>query len=304
MIFRWDFLFYIIRNYKMKVPTNLVVDAVRYYKEKLSSIYPVHEAQQMVYLLLEDFFGFTRINLAMKPDLRLSESEMLELHFAVKDLLKHKPLQYVSGKAWFYGRVFSVNEQVLIPRHETELLVEEVLAFLKERKQKKVLDLGTGSGCIAVSIALEDKAADLTAVDISQKAIEMAAHNADALGAHVHFIEGSIFNRQLFHRDTRFDVIASNPPYVTDSEKSEMRNNVIEWEPHAALFVPDEDPLLFYKEIAVLAQQHLVSGGLLALEINERFGQELADLLQESGFSKVQLQQDIHKKDRLLSAIR
>ena len=288
----------------MKVPTNLVVDAVRYYKEKLSSIYPEHEAQQMVYMLLEDFFGFTRINLAMQPDLRLSESEMLELHFAVKDLLKHKPLQYVSGKAWFYGRVFSVNEQVLIPRQETELLIKEVLSFLKERKQKKVLDLGTGSGCIAVSIALEDKDSDVTAVDISQKAIEMATHNAHTLGAKVKFIEGSIFNNQLFSSNVRFDVIASNPPYVTNAGKLDMRSNVLEWEPHSALFVPDEDPLVFYREIVRMAQQHLVSGGLLALEINERFGQELADLLQASGFNNVQLKQDIHNRDRMLSAIR
>lgn len=304
MIFRWDFFFLHHWNCKMKVPTNLVVDAVRYYKEKLTGIYPEHEAQQMMYLLLEDFFGFTRINVAMQPDLRLSESEMLELHFAVKDLLRHKPLQYVSGKAWFFGRAFKVNEQVLIPRQETELLVEEVLSFLKERKQKKVLDLGTGSGCIAVSIALEDMDAEVTAIDLSKAALDTAAFNAHAMGAKVDFIEGSIFNNQLFSSNIRFDVIASNPPYVTNTEKSEMRSNVLEWEPHTALFVPDDDPLVFYREIARLAQQHLVSGGLLALEINERFGYELADLLHASGFSKVQLHQDIHNKNRLLSAIR
>lgn len=286
----------------MKVPTNLVKDAVRYYSSKLSALYPEHEALQMMFWLLEDFFEHTRKDISLNPDIRLSESELLQLHFAVKELLQHKPLQYVTGKAWFYNRFFTVNEAVLIPRPETEILVQEVVSFAEKLDNGKVLDIGTGSACIAISLALECPQWDITAMDISIDALEVAKKNASIHGVNIRFLEADILQNENMDSLTKYDVIVSNPPYVRMMEKREMRLNVLNWEPHEALFVPDEDPLLFYKAIAAFAKRSLHQGGFLALEINEQLSDETVALLHDFDFQDLLVHFDIHQKKRLLTA--
>lgn len=268
----------------------------------MTVLYPEHESRQMLYWLVEDFFGFTPQHLALNSDLRLSESELLKVHFAIKDLLKYKPLQYITGKAWFYGRIFQVNPHVLIPRQETELLVSKALEFLNHRPEKRVLDMGTGSGCIAISLALECEGSKVMAIEKYLPALELAQSNAAALQAAVEFVQGDLMavNQKLLTHE--FDLIVSNPPYVTESDKKLMRNNVIDWEPEHALFVPDDEPLLFYKPLATLARLHLAKGGMLIVEINERFAEPVKQLLIEQGFSNIRLSMDIHDKARLVSA--
>jgi len=286
----------------VKVPSNLLSDIIRHYQAKLTVLYPEHESRQMLYWLVEDFFGFTPQHLALNSDLRLSESELLKVHFAIKDLLKYKPLQYITGKAWFYGRIFQVNPHVLIPRQETELLVSKALEFLNHRPEKRVLDMGTGSGCIAISLALECEGSKVMAIEKYLPALELAQSNAAALQAAVEFVQGDLMavNQKLLTHE--FDLIVSNPPYVTESDKKLMRNNVIDWEPEHALFVPDDEPLLFYKPLATLARLHLAKGGMLIVEINERFAEPVKQLLIEQGFSNIRLSMDIHDKARLVSA--
>ncbi len=286
----------------MKVPSNLLSDIIRHYQAKLTVLYPEYESRQMLYWLVEDFFGFTPQHLALNPDLRLSESELLKVHFAIKDLLKYKPLQYITGKAWFYGRIFQVNPHVLIPRQETELLVSKALEFLSHRSEKRVLDMGTGSGCIAISLALECEGSKVMAIEKYLPALELAQSNTAALQAAVEFVQGDLMdvNQKLLTHE--FDLIVSNPPYVTESDKQLMRNNVIDWEPEHALFVPDNEPLLFYKPLATFARLHLAKGGMLIVEINERFAEPVKQLLIEQGFSNIRLSMDIHDKARLISA--
>ncbi len=286
----------------MKVPSNLLSDIIRHYQAKLTVLYPEYESRQMLYWLVEDFFGFTPQHLALNPDLRLSESELLKVHFAIKDLLKYKPLQYITGKAWFYGRIFQVNPHVLIPRQETELLVSKALEFLSHRSEKRVLDMGTGSGCIAISLALECEGSKVMAIEKYLPALELAQSNTAALQAAVEFVQGDLMdvNQKLLTHE--FDLIVSNPPYVTESDKQLMRNNVIDWEPEHALFVPDNEPLLFYKPLATFARLHLAKGGMLIVEINERFAEPVKQLLIEQGFSNIRLNMDIHDKARLVSA--
>ncbi len=288
----------------MKVSTNLLKDILHHYTDRLRTIYPEEEAKQLMWLLVEDLFSYSRQQLALHPDIRLSESEMLEVHFAVKDLLKHKPVQYVLGSAYFYGRAFYVNEHVLIPRPETEMLVAEALKLLSVRKSKHMLELGTGSGNIAISIALEQPDASVLAVDISEKALVVAQKNAEMHKARLEFLQADMLKPKVLAFDTSFDVIVSNPPYVRNSEKAFMRQNVLDWEPEDALFVSDEDPLKYYRAIAEIAGLHLQEDGLLLVELNEALGKETADLMKQYGFEDVQIKQDIHLKVRLLIARR
>lgn len=288
----------------MKVSTNLLKDILHHYTDRLRTIYPEEEAKQLMWLLVEDLFSYSRQQLALQPDIRLSESEMLEVHFAVKDLLKHKPVQYVLGSAYFYGRSFYVNEHVLIPRPETEMLVAEALKLLSAHKSKHLLELGTGSGNIAISIALEQPDTSVLAVDISKKALAVAQKNAEMHKAQLKFLRADMLNPPALAFETSFDVIVSNPPYVRNSEKAFMRQNVLDWEPADALFVSDEDPLKYYRAIAEIAGIYLRDKGLLLVELNEALGKETADLMKHYGFDDVHIKQDIHSKDRLLIARR
>ncbi|MCR5037103.1 MAG: peptide chain release factor N(5)-glutamine methyltransferase [Bacteroidales bacterium] len=297
----------------MKTPSNSVRDCRKYYVSQLESIYGSDEANALIMILLEHYFNIDRVKIALEPDLRLSESELLTLHFAVKELLKNKPVQYIIGETEFYGLRFFVNENVLIPRPETQEMVEMIANFARRdnacviRTGCKIIDIGTGSGCIAISLAKLIQNSDVIAVDVSEKALEVAKKNAEANGVNVHFVLDDILNPHVKthgRASQQFDIIVSNPPYVCESEKSEMRANVLEHEPSSALFVPDSDPLIFYRKILEFAQKALKPDGQIWFEINEKFGKETTELCREKGFKNFEIIKDFRGKERVVRANR
>ena len=286
----------------MKVPSNLVKDIRKYYCEQLCSIYDKEEANAMILILFDHYFKIDRVRMALEPNLRLSESEMLTFHFAVKDLLKNKPLQYIIGETEFCDLKFKVNENVLIPRPETSELVHLIAKSQKPtvNSQQSILDIGTGSGCIAISLAKQLPQSQVYALDISEKALCVAKDNAYINNVDITFIHDDILSLRN-KIETKFDIIVSNPPYVRDLEKAEMRDNVLNWEPHNALFVSDDDPLIFYRNILEFAKTHLKENGEVWFEINEYLGKEMTDLCLEMGFSNVNIYKDFREKERFLS---
>ena len=303
----------------MKTPSNSVRDCRKYYANQLEPIYGSDEANALIMILLEHYFNIDRVKIALEPDLRLSESELLTLHFAVKELLKNRPIQYIIGETEFCGLRFFVNESVLIPRPETQEMVEMIANFarrdnacvirtgcdVKTDSRPSILDIGTGSGCIAISLAKLIPNSDVTAVDVSEKALEVAKKNAEANGVNVHFVHDDILQPTIAELiDNQFDIIVSNPPYVCDSEKSEMRANVLDHEPSSALFVPDSDPLIFYRKILEFAQKALKPNGQIWFEINEKFGKETSELCREMGFQNVEIIKDFRGKERVIIAKR
>lgn len=308
----------------MKMPSNSVRDCRKYYAGELENIYGSDEANALIMILLEHYFNIDRVKIALEPDLRLSESELLTLHFAVKELLKNKPVQYIIGETEFCGMRFFVNEDVLIPRPETEEMVKSLELKVKgylyspsfrpdiERREMvaekspaniSILDIGTGSGCIAISLAKLMPDSDITAVDISKKALEVAKKNAENNEVNVHFVLDDILNPQNPELiDNQYNIIVSNPPYVCESEKSEMRANVLDYEPSTALFVSDNDPLIFYRKILEFAQKTLKPDGEVWFEINEKFGKEMKDLCLEKGFKNIEIIKDFRERDRILMA--
>ena len=286
----------------MKVPSNLVKDIRKYYCEQLCSIYDKEEANAMVLILFEHYFKIDRVRMALEPQFRLSESEMLTFHFAVKDLLKNKPIQYIIGEAEFCDLKFKVNENVLIPRPETSELIHLIAKSQQPtaNSQQSILDIGTGSGCIAISLSKQIPTSKVYALDISEKALEVAKENAINNEADITFIHDNILtlNNNI---ETKFDIIVSNPPYVRELEKSEMRDNVLKWEPHTALFVSDNDPLIFYRNILEFAQTHLKENGEIWFEINEFLGKEMTELCNKMGFSNIDIYKDFRDKERFLS---
>ena len=289
----------------MKVPSNLVRDIRKHYCEQLCSVYDKDEANAMTLILLEHYFNITRVKMALEPELRLSESEMLTFHFAVKDLLKNKPIQYIIGETEFCDLKFKVNENVLIPRPETSELVMKIINSQQPtaNSQQLILDIGTGSGCIAISLAKKLSDSKVYAIDISEKALEVAKENAINNNVDVTFIHDDILNLKN-NIETEFDIIVSNPPYVRELEKADMRDNVLNWEPHNALFVSDYDPLIFYRNILEFAKTNLNQDGEIWFEINEFLGKEMTDLCKEYGFSDVEIFKDFRWKERALKTTR
>jgi len=223
-------------------------------------------------------------------------------------LIQGIPLQYILGETEFYDLIVKVNPSVLIPRPETEELVDWALITSRiingETEILKLLDIGTGSGCIAISIKKYIPLADITAIDISEAALNIARQNADLNQVEINFIQDDIFkptNLELIN--SKYDLILSNPPYVTEAEKDQMLDNVLNHEPDIALFVPDNDPLVFYRAITDFALVHLKINGFLFLEINEKFGQETLNLLKKKGFKEIELRQDMGGKDRMIKAV-
>lgn len=218
-----------------------------------------------------------------------------ELAAIARRLNQHEPVQYILGETEFYGRVFKVNPAVLIPRPETELLIQEVLMH---DNLASVLDIGTGSGCIPITLSLEKEKLNVSATDISNEALRVARSNAERLGADVTFLRHDILNDKLTVQE--LDVIVSNPPYIAESEKAQMKQNVVDFEPHRALFVPNENPLLFYTAITQKSFAALKPSGMLVVEINERLGREVAETFEHNFFQSVQILKDISGKDRIV----
>lgn len=260
------------------------------------------------YILLETLFGVSRTDVMRGKMVPYSRAAAVGLQSALGRINRGEPVQYVVGAEYFFGRKFFVNPSVLIPRPETEELVRTVLHFSNSpmRADKplpvRILDIGTGSGCISITLYLGISGAEIFATDVSPAALSVATRNAEQLGTRITFIEHDVLREKIPF--SNLDVIVSNPPYVMEKEKSEMRSNVLDHEPHGALFVPDTDPLIFYKEIVTQAAEILKPGGLLAMEINEKFGKDVAQLLVSAGFRDVSIVKDVASKDRVVKGIK
>ena len=271
--------------------------------QELTPIYDAGEAESFFYLILEEKKQLKRIDLALHPDLVFSEEEIGVWNAILEQLKQEIPIQYLLGKTSFYGLDFEVNEAVLIPRSETEELVEWILESQKskvESQKVKILDIGTGSGCIAISLAKNLPDATVFALDVSEDALATAKINAANNLVNVTFIHQNILETEDLLQ--QFDIIVSNPPYVRNLEKEEIKKNVLENEPHLALFVADNDALVFYKKIAQLAQKNLLPNGQLYFEINQYLGKEMVDLLEKMNFKTVELRKDIYGNDRMTKA--
>lgn len=260
-----------------------------------------NERHSISYLIMDHLFGIDRTALAMNESQQFSAGKLDEMKAIVDRLNSHEPIQYILGEADFYGRKFYVDPNVLIPRAETELLVD---LTVKDNHvgQPDVLDIGTGSGCIAISLKLELSGASVTGVDIEEKALQCAMKNAARYGADIDWDQVDILAGKL--TPLCYDIVVSNPPYVRESERALMLKNVIDYEPHSALFVSDRDPLMFYRAIAGKAYDALRDGGKIYLEINEAFGEEVVNLLKTAGFEEVHVIRDLQQKDRIVKAIK
>jgi release factor glutamine methyltransferase len=275
----------------VKVPSNKISDIRRYYTAKLAAVSNQQEAKYAVDSVLARFTEIPRMQLALHGDERVGESLLLKIHFAVKELLRNRPLQYVLGETECLGRRFRVDERVLIPRPETEELLTEIIADVKNSIPASALDIGTGSACIAINLAKAFQG-KVYAMDISQDALKLAAQNARLHKVDIDFIEGDILDKSSWAGlPVELDLIVSNPPYVRMREKQQMQANVLDFEPEVALFVSDDDPLIFYRHISAFAAGHLAPEGLLWLEINEFLAEETKSLL-EKEFSEVELFKD------------
>lgn len=266
---------------------------------ELSEIYQPEEARQISKLLFSDLLNISFEKIMIDEQISLDDKQIKQFEQSVIDLRNHRPIQYVLGKAHFYGRDFLVNHHVLIPRQETEELVREIIIDHK-RSGLQILDIGSGSGCIGITLALEMPESTVTLLDVSGDTLDISRENAHRFNAKCNLIEGDILNMQSL--PSTYDIIVSNPPYVTESEKPLIHPNVLIYEPKWALFVPDHDPLVFYQKIASLASVALKSKGRLYFEINERFGWEVIHICESAGFSSVVLLKDLNGKDRMVKA--
>mgnify|MGYP001799499917 CR=1 FL=1 len=266
------------------------------YTQQISRSYDSGEADAICRLLLQECLQVDRAKLMINDEMKVDASQLLLLDQAVARLSRNEPIQHVIGHAYFYDRPFKVSPEVLIPRQETEELVGLIQSEWTIGAQT-LLDIGTGSGCIPITLALDLPNIDVYAVDISEASLDIARENADSLGARVAFSQLDILIEAL---PGSYDVIVSNPPYITEAEKEAMHENVLAFEPSLALFVPNNDPLKFYRRITDLARSHLKSGGKLYFEINEHFGPETLALLDEAGFINTALIHDLNGKHRIV----
>lgn len=272
--------------------------------QKLETIYDLQEIESFFYIITEFLHQKKRIDLALEPNFSINAIEVEKWNAIIAQLKQEKPIQYILGETEFYGLRFLVNENTLIPRPETEELVDLILNENSKNKipNLKILDVGTGSGCIAISLAKNLPEAKVFALDVSEKALETAKKNAEMNKVEVEFLHQSILETEDLKQ--QFDIVVSNPPYVRNLEKQEIKKNVLEYEPHLALFVEDNDPLIFYRKIAQLAQKNLSKNGKLYFEINQYLGKETSELLQDLGFQNIELIKDVYGNDRMIQCTR
>ncbi len=279
------------------------------FHKELDVIYGEEEVNSFFFMLIEDFYDIHRIELALQPETAITKREQEPIFIALDDLKNEIPIQYVLGKTEFFGMQLQVNNKVLIPRPETEELVSLVLQNIKNQQQNfktySILDIGTGSGCIAISLAKNLTNARVYALDVSAEALNVAKQNAELNEVDVEFIKVDILNPETWNlefKNLKFDIIVSNPPYVRQQEKQEIKSNVLNNEPHLALFVSDNDSLQFYKAIVQIGTNNLRENGLLFFEINEYLGNEMVKLLKENNFNSIELKKDMFGKDRMIRA--
>ena len=278
----------------------ILKEAIEQLKNGLAGLAEPQEIQAMIRVICDDVFNYDQVDVALRQESELPDFAPERIADIITRLRRHEPLQYIVGSARFHGHRFKVAPAVLIPRPETEQLVDLIIDE-NPGSDLRVLDIGTGSGCIAISLARALKFAQVDALDVSRDALVVARENAAALKVKVRFFESDILSPQPLGR---YDIIVSNPPYVCWSEREAMERNVKDYEPGQALFVPDNDPLLFYKAIVPYAAQSLERGGRLYLEINQRFGNEVKRLLEDSGFDEVRIIDDTYGNPRFAAGVK
>lgn len=280
---------------------NTIANLSEHVRKNLTGLYPEGEIEQFVFLIFNHLLNYSKIDIHLYSHASVSDEIFHKVNSIIAQLNDFQPIQYIIGETEFYGLKFFLNENVLIPRQETEELVQWVINENMVKKSR-ILDIGTGSGCIAVVTAkfIEDSIVD--ALDISAKALETAKKNASANGVKVRFFKYDILGNEAFPENVSYDIIVSNPPYVRESEKHLTGRNVTGFEPHEAIFVDDVNPLIFYKAIAAFGKSYLNKDGSIYVEINEAFGTEIKTLFSDTGYHDVVLKRDIHNKDRMLKA--
>ncbi len=289
----------------MKIAGNKISDVISFYHQHLAGIYDKDEIDEMAFLIFEKVLGYDRSEFHKRKGEHLNQSDLLIVYDIGKALQTHKPIQYILEEAWFYGMKFFVNEHVLIPRPETEELVELVLNEIKRElgRPLNVLDIGTGSGCIPVSIKKNAQAVEIYAIDISKEALDVAKKNAETLDTTINLAEVDILTTDNID-NIKFDYIISNPPYITLNESGDMNENVVDFEPHLALFVADNDPLVFYKSITEFASKNLNEEGKLFFEINQKYGRLVKQLMESKGFESVEIYKDINGNERIVWGVK
>ena len=277
-----------------------VLEFKSFFFNQLNNLYPKTEISSFFNILTEFKLKLSRTDIALNPSHEINEMDLEYLNTSIQKLESQIPIQYIIGETEFYGLTFKVNENVLIPRPETEELVEWIIKSVDKSKRIKILDIGTGSGCIAISLAKNLSNAEVFALDVSRKAIEIGKINASINEVNINFIQQNILETDSLN--VYFDIIVSNPPYVRELEKNEIKDNVLENEPHLALFVKDENPLLFYDKISKIARKNLKNNGLLFFEINQYLGIETVELLQNKNYKNIELRKDLFENNRMIKA--
>ena len=274
-----------------------MIETIAYLREQLAAIYDPEETRAISRWVIEHVMGYTPAQQILAKDTPIDPQQREAVRVIVRRLKQHEPIQYIVGECTFHGLTFSVNPSVLIPRPETGELVERIVQRHGAAPSLRVLDIGTGSGCIAITLSRQLLRPQVMALDLSAEAIRTAQANAERNGAEVRFVCADLFDPHLTLPGP-FDLIVSNPPYVCDSEKCDMAPHVLDYEPHTALFVPDGDPLLFYRSIARRAHEWLTPSGWLYFEINAALSTETAALLVAEGYSDVRISRDMEGKNR------
>lgn len=286
------------RNLRFR--SNRVRDIASLFHEELDGMYGSGEVGVFLGMLFEAFLGWDKVRLLTSKEETIDQSDMLRFHWALEDLKRHRPIQHIIGYTDFCGCRIGVSPDVLVPRPETEEIVNWIIDHRSSLTTHHCLDLCTGSGCIAIALKKAFPAADVTAVDVSAAALEMARQNAQNNGTEVRFMQADVLNG-VDGLSGSYGLIVSNPPYVMEKERAQMQRNVLDYDPALALFVPNEDPLRFYKAIANIAKQHLAQDGMLVVEINERLAEEAGALLKDYGFT-AEVHTDFRGKARWISA--
>jgi release factor glutamine methyltransferase len=271
---------------------------IQYIKKELAGLYPNTEIEGFTRIIFEAVFGWNFTEQVVKKNEKIQEADFVKIKEIVLRLKYFEPVQYILGETEFYGLKLKVNPSVLIPRPETEELVDWIVKS-NFKQNCTILDIGTGSGCIALAMKNRLKRAVVSGMDISEKALEIARQNAIINGLEVNFFQADILGWEHTKWD-KFDVIVSNPPYIRESEKAKIHANVLDYEPGSALFVSDNDPLVFYRSIGVFAKKHLARDGRLFFEINENLGMEMKTLLLKIGFCNIEIRKDINGKNRMV----
>jgi release factor glutamine methyltransferase len=279
-----------------------IKELYRHFLLQLQKIYSLDEATHISDWVFEKMVSLKRTDIIKNPNKAISADGENRIRQKLQELLTYKPVQYVLGEAWFYNLKLTVNENVLIPRPETEELVEQLIKDRKSRlTDPAILDIGTGSGCIPIAIKKSLPAAIITSIDISEKAIGLAKENAAHHNAHIHFIQTDFLDEKSRNALPFFDIIISNPPYIPVSEKEKLAANVTAFEPHLALFVADDTPLLFYETIAAFGKTNLLPNGKVYVETHEEYAKEVASLFRKD-YQAVMIKKDIFGKERMVLA--